>query len=260
VRFVENGEFTAGIIRHTDDEYFATVVAQANKLAKARLKLDLASARHKHTRHARRVAIKKAKAQYKLTHNCPRGVFENSIVSTAANKSGFRVNTAKPGIVAARVKFPVGQGMHSGIWLQSFVRGGGEIDIAETFGYGAGLVNYIHTPSTGKLGQPGDPKAMKKKGGPVRQSKTISRKWWNAFHEVSVEWTATKFVFRVDGTVTKTIKLKPGNAEYYLILSLLSSDWELPRLAHPIRKGKPVSNLSKQKFRVDWVRIWSKVA
>jgi hypothetical protein len=260
VRFVENGEFNAGIIRHTDDEYFATVVAKANQLAKARLKRDLASARHKHTKHARRVAIAKAKAQYKLTHNCPRGVFENSIVSTAANTSGFRVNTAKPGIVAARVKFPTAQGMHTGVWLQSYVRGGGEIDIAETFGYGSGLVNYIHAPSTGKMYRPGNPKALKKKGGRVIFSKTRKKAWWKDYHEVSVEWTATRFVFRTDGAVTKTIKLKPGNADYYLILSLLSSDWELPRLKHPLGNVKPITDVSNQKLQVDWVRIWSKVA
>jgi hypothetical protein len=259
-RFVAGSEFSAGITKHTVDEFFTDVVTSANLLADARLTRDLAAARHLGTKHKRRAAIAKAKAQHKLTHNCPRGVFENAMVSTGAEGSGFRVNTARPGIVAARVKFPVAQGMHAGIWLQSFVRGGAEIDIAETFGYSAGLVNYIHAPSTGKMDLPGNPKAMKRKGGPVYQSKTISRKWWDAFHDVSVEWTSTKFVFRVDGTVTKTINLKPGNAEYYLILSMLSSDWELPRLAHPIRKGKPVSDLSKQKFRVDWVRIWSKVA
>jgi phage gp46-like protein len=258
VRFVEDGEFNAGITRHTDDEYFTTVVAKANKLAKARLKHDLAAAKHRGTKHKRRVAIAKAKAQYKLTHNCPRGAFENSIVSTQANKPEFRVNTAQPGIVAARVKFPKAQGMHTGIWLQSYARGGGEIDIAETFGFGSGLVNYLHIPSTGKMYRPGNPKALKRKGGRVIFSKTRSKAWWNDYHDVSVEWTATKFVFRTDGAVTKTIKLKPGKADYYLILSLLSSDWELPRLNKPIGNVKPITDVSDQKLVVDWVRIWSK--
>ena len=260
LRFVGDGELTAGITRHLGDAYFKSVVAKTNQLDKARLKRDLASAGHLRSKHKRRAAIAKARAQYKLTHNCPRGAFENTMVSTQKNTSGFRVNTSHPGIVAARVKFPAAQGMHTGVWLQSYVRGGGEIDIAETFGYGSGLFNYIHIPTTGKMDQPGSPKALKKKGGRVIHSKTSSRAWWKGYHEVSVEWTATKFVFRTDGKVTRTVKLKPGNADYYLILSLLSSDWELPRLKHPIGKGKPTADVSGQKLMVDWVRIWGKVA
>jgi hypothetical protein len=106
--------------------------------------------------------------------------------------------------------------------------------------------------------RPGNPNALKQKGGFVLRSKTASKEWWDEYHEVSVEWTSTKFVFRVDGSVTKTITLKPGNADYYLILSLLSSDWELPRLAHPLGSGEPVTDVSGQQFLVDWVRIWNK--
>jgi hypothetical protein len=108
--------------------------------------------------------------------------------------------------------------------------------------------------------RPGNPKALKKKGGRVIFSKTRKKAWWKDYHEVSVEWTATRFVFRTDGAVTKTIKLKPGKADYYLILSLLSSDWELPRLKHPLGNVKPITDVSNQKLQVDWVRIWSKVA
>ncbi len=53
------------------------------------------------------------------------------------------------------------------------------------------------------------------------------------------------YVFRMDGHVTmRTSKARVGCPEY-LVLSLLTSDWELPAL-----------NTTKSTMKVDWVRAW----
>ena len=54
--------------------------------------------------------------------------------------------------------------------------------------------------------------------------------WWSRYHVFSVDWTASGYVFRIDGTITWRSSKAVSKVPQYLILSLLSSDWELPQL------------------------------
>ena len=63
----------------------------------------------------------------------------------------------------------------------------------------------------------------------------------------SVEWTPESYIFRIDGHETfRTSKGVSGQPEY-LILSLLSSDYELANLDE---------DKLPQAMSVDWVRYW----
>ncbi|HEY3409187.1 MAG TPA: family 16 glycosylhydrolase [Propionicimonas sp.] len=182
------------------------------------------------------------------------GVFRSAMITT---KDRFAINTAKPGMVATRVKFPVDQGMHGAVWLQT--SGQGEVDMIEGFGYGRGISNYIHTPSRKTLDSTGT--AVHKLGAYVLAKSTRKRSWWAQFHTYSVQWDARQFVFRVDGSVTQRIRIKPGDVDYSLIISLLISDWEAYRITSPVKtKGfsdvKPVD--LPVEMPVDWVRVWQK--
>ena len=71
--------------------------------------------------------------------------------------------------------------------------------------------------------------------------------WWKKYHVFSVEWTPDAYIFRVDGREsfrqTENISGKPE----FLVLSLLSSDWELPDLD----KSQIPTDM-----KVDWVRVY----
>jgi len=143
----------------------------------------------------------------------------------------------KTGIVAARIKFPKNTGMHSGVWLQSGVRS--EIDMVESYGYGKGITNVVHV--NGKENK-------------LYKAKMKSKSWWSKYHVFSVEWTRntlglTKLVFRIDGAVTKSKSLWTPDANYFLVMSNLSSDWELSKIKD--------SQLKSAKMSVDWVKVWS---
>jgi hypothetical protein len=63
----------------------------------------------------------------------------------------------------------------------------------------------------------------------------------------SVEWTPHEYVFRIDGRETTRITSGVSHHPEFLILSMLSSDFELGRLgAHPLPQG----------LDVDWVAAW----
>lgn len=266
---VAEGNFVASIAKNArGSEFHQKLVATANPRATDARATALAKAAKLKSKSARKAAIKKADADYKAALNCVRGAFDNAAVSTQNNTDGFTINTAKPGIVSARIKFPMAQGVHGSIWLQNYTSGGGEIDFIESFGYGAGLTSYIHVPKpSNKLYVAGTPGEFTKKGGYVLTSKKNDKKWWSSYHDYSVEWTTTHFIFRIDGKTTKTLKITPGNTDYYLVMSLLSSDWELGRMqgtkkGDQLGKGKPVADadIPNQKMYVSWVRAWTKAS
>ena len=62
----------------------------------------------------------------------------------------------------------------------------------------------------------------------------------------SVEWTPDEYVFRIDGTVTQRLEGETSGREEFLILSLLSSDYELPRFNGEL----------PETMEVDWARVW----
>ena len=180
---------------------------------------------------------------------CPEGVFANAMIST---QDRFTIDT---GMVAARVKFPVEQGAHTGVWLQSDAQQ--ELDIIETFGLGRGISNVVHIKGE-KIPAAGSDAY-------VVPEAVADPAWWEQWHVVSLEWTRSKITFRLDGEVTRELKQKTSKANYFIVLSLLSSDWETYRLTAPdVRKGSGVDpatlSLPTLPFgmEVDWVRAWER--
>lgn len=162
--------------------------------------------------------------------------------------------TFRYGYAAARIKFPKPRGRHGAFWLQSTVggvvndpaKGGAEIDIVENYGAGrkdGGSSHGVHW--AGKGGK------IETRGGilDTRSLLPKGKTWWNSWHVYSVEWTPSKYVFRIDGHTVRTIKAGVSQVPEFLVLSELSSDWELPKLDD---SQLPTS------VDVDWVRVWQK--
>ncbi|MEI2714891.1 MAG: hypothetical protein V9G04_16770, partial [Nocardioides sp.] len=72
--------------------------------------------------------------------------------------------------------------------------------------------------------------------------------WWNSFHVVSVEWTPTDYIFRIDGKEYWRMKGKPLQSNGYLVLSALTSDYEIKFLT---------KKTIKETTSVDWIRVWA---
>jgi beta-glucanase (GH16 family) len=149
------------------------------------------------------------------------------------------------GVAAARVKFQEPQGMHGAFWLQNTGHGpgtlGAEIDTVEFFGKGfakGGIASFIYPTQGEEVGgtRPGASRAL---AGPRDN-------WWDRYHVFSVEWTPEEYVFRIDGVETLRTDQGVADQSTFLILSLLSSDWELKRM--------PEAGAGT--MAVDWVRVW----
>lgn len=186
----------------------------------------------------------KAKKKKKINKVCPSGVFTSGMASTG---SAFSM---KYGKVEARVKFPVSQGMHAGIWLKS-TTSKAEIDMIEGFGHGYGLTSTVWSPSGKKYDSWVLPSAAKK------------RSWWGQYHTASVVWgpnAAGKTVYRftLDGKKSRPDFVSNVNngQSYEIVVSNLSSDWELPLLKKPTKKrGSGVKKGSvPSTFVVAWVK------
>lgn len=81
---------------------------------------------------------------------------------------------------------------------------------------------------------------------------------------MAVSFDDNTITFYLDGVKTRQLKGMQA-ADYRLVLSVLSSDWETYRVKKPdVRPGSGVkkSSVKKQKnlpsMSVDWVRIWKK--
>ena len=162
------------------------------------------------------------------------------------------------GVAAARIKFQRPRGTHGAFWSQSPTFGdppgdpgaaGTEVDIAEYFGDGAakgGMASYVyHRDKAGENVKDGDilPGATKVVGS--------ADSFWRRYHVYSVEWSPDGYVFRIDGRVTFRSDGAVSARTQFLVLSLLSSDWELPQLDR---------RLLPSEMRVDWVRVWQRPA
>jgi glycosyl hydrolase family 16 len=201
--------------------------------------------------------IKLARLAGATTKNCPRGFFANGHISTV-NDGTDSSNTAigggfttKYGVLSARLKFPRSPGQHGSFWSQGLTNGatgnprldGAEIDTAEYYGDGrrdGGLSHLIHWhTATG---------ALRSSGGVVNADRLLPRgkEWSSAMHVYSVQWSPSGYVFRVDGHETFRTTKGVSGVPQFLILSLLTSDWELSRLKAPYGQ-----------MDVDWVRVWT---
>ena len=190
-------------------------------------------------------AVLSVKRVGKPTGSCPYGFFHNAMIGTSVQDfPGF---SATHGIFAARVKFQSGRGQHGSFWLQSMPGTsdtGAEIDVAEYFGDGradGGLSNYVHhTAADDTLTSSGGLRTNTKD---ILGARSTPGSSW---HVYSVEWTPAGYVFRLDGVPTLTTS-KPyvARTPEFMVLSLLTSDWELPALTS-----------TRSVMKVDWVRAW----
>ena len=158
------------------------------------------------------------------------------------------------GIVAARIKPQRAKGMHSGLWLlpsgtkytDGVPAAGAEIDVMEFFGEtGRGnetVGSHIHYYEAGW-----DKVSLGDTFKDARQVLGEGRSWWDEFHVFSVEWTPTEYIFRVDGREYYRETGAVSQADQYLVLSNLTSDYELHELT-----ADEVSDTAQ----VDWVRVF----
>ena len=158
------------------------------------------------------------------------------------------------GYAAARMKMHLDKGMHASFWLQPanwYTPGqpakGTEIDVAEFFGRtkkDSNIGAFVHWYDTGNVHH--------KLGGKFPYANTLKARaetWSNSYHVFSVEWTKDAYIFRVDGREffreTQIVSQSPE----YLLLSMLTSDYELEKLT---------PSTMRQRAQVDWVRVWSR--
>jgi beta-glucanase (GH16 family) len=155
------------------------------------------------------------------------------------------------GWFAARIKFQPARGQHGAFWMQpqsptatvgSPSDTGAEIDVIEWFGEDqpqGGLTSFVYY-------RPDE--EGRKAGGFIRRPERFGEDWADRYHVFSVQWTPKEYVFRIDGQETFRTSKGVSGQEQYLILSLLSSDYELPFIKDAALP---------QTMSVDWVRFWS---
>ncbi len=153
------------------------------------------------------------------------------------------------GFAAARIRTQAARGQHAAFWLQAVggqktggpKKGGAEIDVMEYFGDDhpeGGLTSFTYFLD----------KAGKKQtvGGWLPDVEELGDDWAEEYHVFSVEWTPDEYVFRIDGEVTQRLEGETSGQPEFLILSLLSSDYELPRFNGEL----------PETMEVDWARVW----
>jgi Glycosyl hydrolases family 16 len=157
------------------------------------------------------------------------------------------------GHAAARMKLHRPRGMHDAFWMNpagGFVNGdpskGAEVDVVEFFNGEkdppTGVGAFVHVKDAAG--------AWDKRGAmfPATElMKPLGDTWWTSYHVFSVEWTPTAYVFRVDGREFFRLAENVSQAEHYLLLSMLTSDYELEHL-----DGSDFAATAS----VDWVRVW----
>jgi len=197
----------------------------------------------------------KQKAAKQKVVGCPKGVFANARISTE-HPTGFKIKT---GIVAAEMTFPIYQGGHGGIWLRTANNSAGrfdEIDIIEAFGWKKGVQSVLHWGTV--CSSTNDRNCETKESTKWVAKKTVGKSsWWRKPHVFSVEFTRDKVIYRIDGAVTRTDKRRTADAEYSIVMSMLSSDYETGRLTKPVKGGKKGGKLPLQ-TKVNWVRAWTR--
>lgn len=154
------------------------------------------------------------------------------------------------GVAAARMKFQRARGQHPSFWMQpqGGMGAGAEIDVVEWFGSGGGqqrLATNIYPHPDYETNATWFGGRLPK---PDQYLSSRSDHWWTAYHVFSVEWTPSEYVFRIDGHVSMRTTHGVSHHPEYLILSMLSSDYELGYLGGDQHLG--------QHAYVDWVQAW----
>jgi hypothetical protein len=163
-------------------------------------------------------------------------------------------HSIRHGIIAARMKPQRAAGMHSAFWMlpqgTRFTDGdpsrGTEIDVMEFFGTNGRGSETIGS-SVGYYNPGWTAVRYGGKFAEARKALQPGNGWWDEFHVFSVEWTPTKYVFRVDGREYYRETKAVSQVNQYLVLSMLTADYELSKL-----------NLSRldDTAQVDWVRVY----
>jgi len=156
------------------------------------------------------------------------------------------------GWAAARIRWQQPDGMHGGFWFlptNGKIPGrpdlGTEVDVVEHFGNDSlkgGVGAFVH-----HLDETGVNVPLAADHLPTARLKAQGDQWWSSYHVFSVEWTPQEYVFRVDGREFWREDRAVSQAGEYLVLSMLTSDYELRDLA-PSEMSATAS--------VDWVRVW----
>ena len=160
------------------------------------------------------------------------------------------------GRVEVRAKMPTGYGTWPAIWLlgkninergaywqtQNFGTTGwpacGEVDLMELWGANPSWVqSAIHTPSSS--------------GGTINHGGQSISTASSEFHVYTMDWTAERMVFSVDGNVhytynpaTKNASTWPFDSELYLLLNIAI-------------EGRIASSFNESQMEVDYVRVYS---
>ena len=153
------------------------------------------------------------------------------------------------GFAAARIRLQPARGQHGAFWMQTpggakpggQKKGGAEIDVIEYFGDAhpqGGLTSYSYWLD--KKGK------QVRDGGWLPDADELGDDWSSEYHVFSVEWTPEGYVFRIDGQVSQRLNGETSGLSQFLVLSLLSSDYELKQLDGDL----------PQHMDVDWVRVW----
>jgi beta-glucanase (GH16 family) len=147
--------------------------------------------------------------------------------------------TAAHGWFEARIRFQRQPGHHGAFWLQAhpaLSRGGAargsEVDIIEYFGDRGtrqDLLQAVYPSGTTNTGT-----FTAEQGAqffPLTEMvRTAHETPATDFHTYAVEWTPTGYRFYVDGRLTASTRAGRSDAPAYVVLSLVSSAWENPRL------------------------------
>jgi len=160
------------------------------------------------------------------------------------------------GWAAARIRVPPFAGSHAAFWiLTPTVVGdiaGHEVDVMESFGSprpnaakGTNVWHGVWYPDPDEL-PVGFPFVQVHEatnsavfGGPP---------WHQGFHVYAVHWTPSRYSFWIDGRRVAVVRVGLTGTPKFLILSLLTRDWEVPDLT--------THSLDTYVMSVDWVKVW----
>lgn len=202
---------------------------------------------------ARAVAVGGGRLQMSVKRKPGSSKLLNAQISTQP-RSATQGHLQRYGVFSARIRYPEHRGQHGSFWMQSptygryagsAARSGAEIDVSEFFGRNypdGGLGTFVYYANKSHTNV--------KIGDVWRRAAALAPKgdrWWNAYHVFSLRWTPNRYLFYVDGRLLFTTTRGVSRTQEYLILSLLTSDWELPQLD----RSKLPSHMD-----VDWTTAW----
>jgi beta-glucanase (GH16 family) len=222
-------------------------------LGKWSYRVGTSPSRTKAVNSPRAVAVGRGRLEMSVKRKPGSSKLLNAQISTQP-RSATQGHLQRYGVFSARIRYPEHRGQHGSFWMQSptygrypgsAARSGAEIDVSEFFGRNypdGGLGTFVYYANKSR--------ANVKIGDVWRRAASLAPKgdrWWNAYHVFSLRWTPNRYLFYVDGRLLFTTTRGVSRTQEYLILSLLTSDWELPQLD----RSKLPTHMD-----VDWTTAW----